>query len=602
MYLRRLFIQNNGPISRFNLDFPLNKNGSPKPIIFVGGNGSGKTNVLSSIADSLFEAAANHFTDIVPSSDSNGRPWFRVVGGITIRSGSAGACTVLQYEHEGGNYFYKEKAGKLNVSDVAELVHPEMKPHIAWEEEGNFKELSIPSEVSRNIFQRGSYLYFPSSRSEVPHWLNVNSITSDSFDVFPKFSSQLRKPIFVEKGLNQLKQWILSVLIEKRADFNFVDTPNGQIGVVTPAQLAGNQSGLWELLNTLLRAVLDDPTARFVWMGRHSGTKLGFIYSKAVNALPIESLSTGQATLLNIFGTLLRYSDTPSTNLSFENVTGICIVDEVDAHMHVDLQYNVLPNLISLFPNVQFFLSSHSPLFLLGMEQKISEEGLAIYDLPTGALIQTEAYADFGKAFQIFKETTAFDQALLATTKVSTKILVLLEGETDPIYLTTAVEILDRSTILEHIDFEWIGAKDPNNNSPFNTGKDGLNHTFNLLKAKPELVQRRVILLYDNDARKENVDHSDNLFIRSLPTNSNNQRMKCGIENLLPEEVLEDRMYDESKIDKGNGQVTITKSLNKMRLCQYLCTERRAKTDFESFASVIDMLEQLIRVDEEEIA
>lgn len=49
------------------------------------------------------------------------------------------------------------------------------------------------------------------------------------------------------------------------------------------------------------------------------------------------------------------------------------LIDEIDAHLHSDLLKDVLPELISLFPKIQFIISSHSPFFLLGMKDKFGD-------------------------------------------------------------------------------------------------------------------------------------------------------------------------------------------------------------------------------------
>ena len=73
----------------------------------------------------------------------------------------------------------------------------------------------------------------------------------------------------------------------------------------------------------------------------------------------LDNLSAGQSTLLGIFCTIIQYSD--RTNLSksihLQDIEGIVIIDEVDLHLHIELQHDVLPNLIKLFPKVQFIIT-----------------------------------------------------------------------------------------------------------------------------------------------------------------------------------------------------------------------------------------------------
>ena len=64
MYLKKIAIYNIGPIDRLAVEMPFNIDGDPKPIIFVGENGSGKTILQSQIVDSFYEMGSNLFDDI----------------------------------------------------------------------------------------------------------------------------------------------------------------------------------------------------------------------------------------------------------------------------------------------------------------------------------------------------------------------------------------------------------------------------------------------------------------------------------------------------------------------------------------------------------
>jgi len=65
MYLKQLHIENNGPLRDVRLRLPFTPQENPKPVLLVGANGSGKTNLLSILVDALFSAAATHYTDVM---------------------------------------------------------------------------------------------------------------------------------------------------------------------------------------------------------------------------------------------------------------------------------------------------------------------------------------------------------------------------------------------------------------------------------------------------------------------------------------------------------------------------------------------------------
>ena len=49
---------------------------------------------------------------------------------------------------------------------------------------------------------------------------------------------------------------------------------------------------------------------------------------------------------------------------------GIVIIDEIDLHLHPGLEQVVLGRFMNTFPNLQFIVSTHSPLVLTGLETK----------------------------------------------------------------------------------------------------------------------------------------------------------------------------------------------------------------------------------------
>ena len=81
MYFSKLLMHNDGPIEHIEVEFPI-VDGVPHPVIIVGENGVGKTNLLSVLADAIIESAAQSYDDIVNGSNSGSRSFFRYVGGL----------------------------------------------------------------------------------------------------------------------------------------------------------------------------------------------------------------------------------------------------------------------------------------------------------------------------------------------------------------------------------------------------------------------------------------------------------------------------------------------------------------------------------------
>ena len=67
-----------------------------------------------------------------------------------------------------------------------------------------------------------------------------------------------------------------------------------------------------------------------------------------------------------------------------------------------------------MFPRVQFVVTTHSPLFVLGMKQLFGEDGFALYRLPQGQQISPEEFNEFENAYQAFAATSRFSDDMRA--------------------------------------------------------------------------------------------------------------------------------------------------------------------------------------------
>lgn len=76
-------------------------------------------------------------------------------------------------------------------------------------------------------------------------------------------------------------------------------------------------------------------------------------------------LSDGFAAILDIVSDLiLKMSAHRADTVHLYNLPGIVLIDEVETHLHLSLQRQVMPILTEIFPNIQFVVSTHSPLVL----------------------------------------------------------------------------------------------------------------------------------------------------------------------------------------------------------------------------------------------
>lgn len=595
MYLRECRVENVGPFATA-LDFslPFNVDGTPQPVILVGGNGSGKSILLSYIADALLEFAKIDFRDVVRGQATLRSPYFRWVTPINQRSDTAFAIALLEFGKGNDIHTYVDKTGNLDPSAYADRIRGRFSGVDSWAIEGNHKQVHSSNAAGRkDFFEQDVACYFPPSRKEQPHWLNPESLEdSGNWNRPFRIGDMLEKPIYVESSANENKRWILDVFLDSLVDIEQI----GSTFRVASTTIMHDKLLLKQgrsNIERLLQQVLQDPSARFALNYRsHVAFRLSIATRNGTIVIPgIDNLSSGQSILFNMFATIIRYADRGDLNKSIrlQEIEGIVLIDEIDAHLHSNLQYDVLPTLLALFPKVQFIVTSHAPLFLLGMRNIFSEMGFQIIDMPNGTQITTERFSEFERSLDYYRQTKSFEDAIEAEIKVVSRPLVLTEGETDPIYLRAALELLGRSDLLDRTDIDWVGHNQ--NGRASNTGVAALNNVRTLVEANPDLIKRKLLLLYDFDARKPPEDLGL-LSIRSIPENTQNTKIKKGIENLFPAELFTADFYSERPKVGDYGEATIVQEFDKMRFCRELSQQRRDPADFSAFSTVVDILDE----------
>ncbi len=67
-----------------------------------------------------------------------------------------------------------------------------------------------------------------------------------------------------------------------------------------------------------------------------------------------------------ILDLLIRFSEQQSEVRDMADFVGIVLIDEIDLHLHPKLQREIIIQLADTFPNIQFIVTTHSPIPMLG--------------------------------------------------------------------------------------------------------------------------------------------------------------------------------------------------------------------------------------------
>ena len=120
----------------------------------------------------------------------------------------------------------------------------------------------------------------------------------------------------------------------------------------------------------------------------------------------LNELSDGYSSLLAILTELVLRMEAHNANVY--DMQGVVLIDEIETHLHVDLQKKILPFLVDFFPRIQFIVTTHSPFVLSSLSNAVIcdlEKNFVTQDLSAysyDALI--ESYFDNDKYSQEIKD------------------------------------------------------------------------------------------------------------------------------------------------------------------------------------------------------
>ncbi len=491
-YLEKAIFSNRAPFEHLEIDFK--KNGIS---VLTAINGKGKTTILSHIVDALYELARNSFPQ---EFENHSNDYYRVSSGLDNINMSKPSFVYLRFINGSSNWDYLDIRNKCTEDEYNQSVLLTNK--IPYQEFCNFFDItsnikywSNVAKATKNIlslFKTNILTYFPAYRYELPSYLNDPYKVSFEFRQKNSFDGKLINPIEVISDIQDLSNWILDVVLDYLVNKNSAENV------------------LWDSINIILSKSLAskkyEGTVRFGIGKRNRGASriciVNDVNNQQIIICPsIFNLSSGELSLISLFGEILRQSDNLKNNIPLKDIQGIVLIDEVDKHLHITLQKEVLPKLFNLFPNVQFIVSSHSPFLNMGLADDASER-TQIIDLDNNGIVCEPTNNDLYKdVYDIMVNENQrfynYYQKLQGELDTITKPIVITEGKTDIMHILKAKEKLGIA-----LEFDTISP----DNQP-----DGDSNLQDLLKQLCKVKHDfKVIAIFDRDISKTVQTMNDN--------------------------------------------------------------------------------------------
>ncbi len=97
-----------------------------------------------------------------------------------------------------------------------------------------------------------------------------------------------------------------------------------------------------------------------------------FTIKQGGKSFGFNKLSDGYSAIIDIVADLiLKMQSTDNLTRAYKK-QGIVLIDEIETHLHLELQKAILPMLTKIFPNIQFIVSTHSPFVLNSLDNAIA--------------------------------------------------------------------------------------------------------------------------------------------------------------------------------------------------------------------------------------
>lgn len=305
-----------------NIDIDLSAE-EPKHLLLTGKNGVGKTTILNAIKWWLSSIQSNTFSEVIERKNK-----------------------IETLSNQLKNISNEEK--KIIIENELKKLYSHMNSEVDLIFSGEDKNLS-------SIFDYGKFIlaYYGANRQidlEIPKGAE---------------KVELKERYFLEDNPSSI---FLKYLVDLKTQQSFARNEK-------ELEVVENIEAWFTRLENALKTILDDESINLKFDYKNYDFK---ILQEGREPYTLSELSDGYSSIINIISDLILRMDknraSEEKNYIFDT-EGIVLIDELETHLHIELQKKILPFLTQFFPNVQFIVTTHSPFVLTSIDNAV------IYDL-----------------------------------------------------------------------------------------------------------------------------------------------------------------------------------------------------------------------------
>jgi hypothetical protein len=119
----------------------------------------------------------------------------------------------------------------------------------------------------------------------------------------------------------------------------------------------------------------------------------------------LSEMADGYQAFISIYMELLMRLENED-DVDYEQ-SAIVLIDEIETHLHVEMQRKVLPFLTKMFPNIQFVVSTHSPFVITSLPNAV------VYDLEKKEQLENASFYSYETIIESFFNISTYSVQLV---------------------------------------------------------------------------------------------------------------------------------------------------------------------------------------------
>ena len=387
-FVKNLYVHNLRHLKNLNIPIDSDK---MKHLILTGKNGSGKTSVLNEIKLFVDFLLKNELHD---DFNLHIGKLIDVLNQKIIFDKELLQLSSIEYGSvETNNRFEIANTSNKRINSDLDFIFNAINTVFNRERVNLFLSTNTSFKNFKKEFENGDYIFanFPAKRNFKP-----NEVNSPQRIDFPEiFDSN-----------DQASSLILQYLVNQQTKLLYAKVENDN-------NIIKEIEDWFNKITSIFRDIFEDETLDLIY------DRDEYIFKfKTLNRVEFDfnTLSDGFSSILGIIAEIIIRMERKSSKIY--KLNGLILIDELETHLHISLQRKVLRILTTLFPNLQFVVTTHSPFILNSIDNAV------VYDMDNQETIENLSEYSTEALVETYFESTKYSDVLLKKIELYENLLI----------------------------------------------------------------------------------------------------------------------------------------------------------------------------------